>query len=48
MDGSCRCALGNEFGDRFRLMESSLELHGTPSGAVSLLLVLSELATRVR
>jgi SAM-dependent methyltransferase len=27
-------SLGNEFGDRFRLVESSLELHETPSGAV--------------
>jgi hypothetical protein len=27
-------ALGSEFGDRFRLMERSLELHKTPSGAV--------------
>ena len=27
-------ALGNEFGDRFRLMESSLDLHETPSGTV--------------
>jgi len=27
-------SLGNEFGDRFRLVESSLDLHGTPSGAV--------------
>ena len=26
-------ALGNEFGDRFRLIESSLDLHETPSGA---------------
>jgi len=26
-------ALGSEFGDRFRLMESSLDLHETPSGA---------------
>ena len=27
-------SLGNEFGDRFRLVESSLDLHETPSGAV--------------
>ena len=27
-------SLGSEFGDRFRLVESSLELHETPSGAV--------------
>jgi len=27
-------ALGSEFGDRFRLVESSLDLHETPSGAV--------------
>ncbi len=27
-------ALGIEFGDRFRLVESSLDLHETPSGAV--------------
>ena len=26
-------ALGSEFGDRFRLIESSLDLHETPSGA---------------
>jgi hypothetical protein len=26
-------SLGSEFGDRFRLVESSLELHETPSGA---------------
>ena len=27
-------SLGSEFGDRFRLVESSLDLHETPSGAV--------------
>jgi SAM-dependent methyltransferase len=27
-------SLGSEFGERFRLVESSLELHETPSGAV--------------
>jgi 2-polyprenyl-3-methyl-5-hydroxy-6-metoxy-1,4-benzoquinol methylase len=27
-------ALGSEFGDRFRLVESSLDLHETPSGTV--------------
>ena len=27
-------SLGNEFGDRFRLVESSLDRHETPSGAV--------------
>jgi hypothetical protein len=27
-------SLGSEFGDRFRLVESSLDLHETPFGAV--------------